>query len=268
MTEILQSVGDVLRFWRKRRRLSQLALALEADVSARHLSFVESGRSSATRDMLLRLARPLNLSLREQHRLLRAGGYAPPLQERPLEAPELAEALSVVKAVLAAHEPFPAVVVDRHWTLVAANEALRRLISGVRPEMLEAPVNVLRLSLSPQGLAPAILNLSEWRAYVLHRLRREADIAADETLERLHAELEACAGPTPLQAPRNAAGVATLLVIKNPASGRPLSFLSTTTVFGSATDITLSELTLEAFYPANEETRVALLESRSVLQAS
>ena len=261
MTSSLQTVGDVLRFWRTRRRLSQLSLALEADVSARHLSFVESGRASPSRELLLRLAEPLGLSLRERQRLLQAAGYAPALPDMPLDASDRAVALAAVSSILSAHEPFPAVAVDRHWNLLAANAALLRLVGDVDPELLEPPVNMLRLSLSADGLAPAIFNLAEWRGYVLDRLRREADIAADETLERLHAELEAWGGPAPAPRQASAAAVAIPLIIRDPESGRPLTFLSTTTVFGSATDVSLPEVTLEAFYPADEETRAALLQA-------
>lgn len=264
MTSTLQTVGDVLRFWRTRRRLSQLSLALEADVSARHLSFVESGRASPSRELLLRLAEPLELSLRERQRLLQAAGYAPALPDMPLDASDRAVALAAVSSILAAHEPFPAVAVDRHWNLLAANAALLRLVGDVDPELLEPPVNMLRLSLSAEGLAPAIFNLTEWRGYVLDRLRREADIAADETLERLHAELESWGGPAPAPRQAGAAAVAIPLIIRDPESGRPLTFLSTTTVFGSATDVSLPEVTLEAFYPADEETRAALLQTARV----
>jgi transcriptional regulator with XRE-family HTH domain len=257
------TVGDVLRDWRRRRRFSQLDLALDADVSTRHLSFVESGRSSASRDLLLRLAERLEIPLRERNRLLLAGGYAPHFAERALDAVEMTVARQAVDAVLAAYEPFPALAVDRHWTLVAANGALAPLLQGVAPRHLEAPVNVLRLSLDVDGLAPFILNLAEWRAHILERLHRDAAASGDEILERLHSELLALPAPDgryARQAPAVPAGgrIAVPLVLRHPQTGERLSFLSTTTVFGTATDIALAELTLEGFLPADEATRKAL----------
>lgn len=256
------TVGDVLRLWRGRRRFSQLDLALEAGVSARHLSFIESGRSTASRDMLLRLAERLALPLRERNRLLLAGGYAPVFSERPLDRPDMAAAMEAVHAVLAAYEPFPALAVDRHWTLLASNGALAPLLEGVAPRLLKPPVNVLRLSLAPDGLAPRIVNLAEWRRHVLERLRRDAEASGDAELERLHTELRAL--PSPVGQPGNAAPlsdggrIAVPLVLRHPATGQPLSFLSTTTVFGTATDVALAELTLEGFLPEDEATRRAL----------
>ncbi|KMO12591.1 helix-turn-helix domain-containing protein [Methylobacterium indicum] len=255
------TVGDVLRDWRRRRRFSQLDLALEAEISARHLSFVENGRSAASRDMLLRLAERLALPLRERNRLLVAGGYAPVFAERPLEQPDMRAALDAVRAVLAAYEPFPALAVDRHWTLVAANDALTPLLAGVAPRLLRPPVNVLALSLSPEGLAPAILNLGEWRRHILERLRRDAATSGDPELDRLHDALQALPAPggrSQAVHPSDADRIAVPLVLRHPATGRQLSFLSTTTVFGTATDVALSELTLEGFLPADEATRRAL----------
>ena len=253
------TVGELLRSWRQRRRFSQLDLAGEAEVSTRHLSFVESGRASASREMLLRLAEPLAIPPRERNRLLLAGGYAPLHKEQPLDAPDMAAARDAVEALLAAHMPFPALAVDRHWTLVTANAAASNLLTGVAPHLLAPPVNILRLSLDPEGLAPRILNLAEWRHHLLTRLRAEANAAGDPVLDALHAELKAlpfAAGRTP---PRPPNAVAVPLVLAEPVTGTPLSFLSTTTVFGTATDVTLAELTLECFYPADAVTRQALL---------
>ncbi len=262
------TVGDVLREWRRRRRFSQLDLALEAEVSARHLSFVESGRSAASRDMLLRLAERLGLPLRERNRLLVAGGYAPVFAERSLDRPDMATAINAVRAVLAAYQPFPALAIDRHWTLVAANEALAPLLASVAPRLLQPPVNVLHLSLAPDGLAPSILNFVEWRQHVLERLRRDAASSGDPELERLHDTLRAL--PSPSAKPQGTAHqseiarIAVPLVLRHPATGERLSFLSTTTVFGTATEIALSELTLEGFLPADEKTRQALTTSPSL----
>jgi len=261
MTTIPQhdTIGNVLREWRQRRRFSQMELAGEAAVSTRHLSFVESGRATPSREMLLRLAEPLGMPLRERNRLLLAGGFAPHYPERSLDAPDMAAAKRAVEAVLAAHEPFPALAVNRHWTLIAANRAVGPLLSAVAPQLLEPPVNVLRLSLAPTGLAPSILNLAEWRRHLLERLRREAEASGDIALLHLHDELRALPAPASPVPPTASGSIVVPLVLRHPGTGDRLSFLSTTTVFGTAADVTLAELTLECFYPADEETRVALL---------
>lgn len=260
MATQLDSVGDLLRDWRARRRFSQLDLAGEADISTRHLSFVESGRSVPSREMLLRLAEPLAMPLRERNRLLLAGGYAPLHRERPLDQPDMAAARAAVEAVLAGHAPFPALAVDRHWNLVAANDAVTALLGGVDPALLVPPVNILRLNLSPGGLAPRIANLAEWRHHLLARLRDEASRSSDPVLVALHAELNALPIARSSSPPRPVSAVAVPLVLTDPTKGRTLSFLSTTTVFGTATDITLAELTLECFYPADDATRTALMQ--------
>ncbi|MFC3670209.1 helix-turn-helix domain-containing protein [Novosphingobium pokkalii] len=255
----MTTVGDVLRDWRARRRLSQLDLAGEADVSTRHLSFVESGRAAPSRDLLLRLAEPLAMPLREQNRLLLAAGYAPVHGERALDAPDMAAALAAVDAVLRAHAPFPALAVDRHWNLVRANDAATAMLVGIEPILLEPPVNVLRATLHPKGLAPRIANLAEWRHHLLARLRMDIDRSADPALEALHAELRSYPSPVSREPHVPVARIAVPLAIQSEAHGRVLSFLSTTTVFGTATDVTLAELTLECFYPADDDTRQALL---------
>jgi transcriptional regulator with XRE-family HTH domain len=252
------TVGNVLRDWRRRRRFSQLDLAGEAQVSSRHLSFVESGRAGASRELLLRLAEGLDMPLRERNRLLLAAGYAPVHPERALESPDLAAARAAVEVVLRGCEPYPAIAVDRRWTLVAANSAVASLIEGAAAALLEPPVNVLRLSLHPEGLAPRIENLAQWRRHVLHRLKAQAEVSGDPALSDLHAELSALPGqggtpPAPLDA------IATPLRLRD-RDGRILSLISTTTVFGAANEVTLSELTLECFYPADEATRRTLLQ--------
>jgi len=254
------TVGDLLRDWRQRRKLSQLDLAMDAEISARHLSFIETGRAAPSRSMLLRLAEQLDLPLRERNALLLAGGFAPAFAERPLDAPDMAAARAAVEAILKGHEPFPAVAVDRHWTLVAANGALGPLLAGVSPELLQPPVNVLRLSLHPQGLAPRIENLPEWRNHLLARLRQQIDQSGDPVLETLWQELRAYPCPAS-RTPHAPIGIAVPLQLRVEADGEDagiLSFLSTTTVFGTPVDVTLSELALECFYPADEATRRAL----------
>ena len=252
------TVGDLLRDWRSRRRLSQLDLAGEAEVSTRHLSFVESGRAAPSRELLLRLAEPLALPPRERNQLLLAGGYAPLHGERSLDAADMAAARSAVEAVLRGHAPFPALAVDRHWNLVLANDGAAALLAGVAPALLAPPMNVLRASLHPDGLAPHIVNLAEWRHHLLARLRDDADRSADPTLIALHEELRALPAPANARPPGPTARIAVPLIIRDPARGTVLSFLSTTTVFGSAIDVTLAELTLECFYPADDATRQAL----------
>src|SRR3954466_4346433 len=242
-------VGTPLRSWRQRRRLSQLDLSNEAGVSARHLSFVETGRSRPSREMVLRLAEQLEVPLRARNELLVAAGYAPVYGRRGLDAPDMAAVRRAIETVLAAYEPFPAVVVDRGWHLVAGNRGGPLLTDGVDPRLLEPPVNVLRLSLHPDGMAPRIRNLAQWRAHVLHRLAREARLSGDPGLAALHRELAALPGGTD---PRPPAGTPAPLRT-GPAPGE-LAFLSTVTTFGTAVDVTAAEVSIEAFLPADEAT--------------
>jgi transcriptional regulator with XRE-family HTH domain len=256
----IQPVGDLLREWRQRRRLSQLDLACEADISTRHLSFLETGRSQPSRDMVLHLAEYLEVPLRERNLLLVAAGYAPVFPERSLSDPALAPARQAVDLVLAGHEPYPALAVDRHWTLVAANKAVAPLLAGVAAELLQPPVNVLRLSLHPQGLAPRIVNLAEWRAHILERLRHQVDLSADPVLVALMEELRGYpmpgGQPRPPAARKDYAGVVVPLELASEEG--TLALFSTTTVFGTPVDITLSELALETFFPADAATAEAL----------
>jgi transcriptional regulator with XRE-family HTH domain len=251
-------VGDLLRQWRQRRRLSQLELAVEAEISTRHLSFVENGRSVPSRSMLMRLADRLDMPLRARNEMLHAAGFAALYSERALDAPEMSVARRTVDAVLNAHAPFPALAVDRHWTLVASNSAVAPLLAGVAPELVQGPVNVLRLSLHPQGLAPRIDNLAEWRAHLLARLQQQIDRSGDARLVALHAELAAYPAPAQNAAAHDDGGIAVALRLRLPGLAAPLSLISTTTVFGTPVDVTLSELALECFYPADERTRDAL----------
>jgi transcriptional regulator with XRE-family HTH domain len=248
-------VGPQLREWRVRRRLSQLELALEAGVSARHVSFIETGRSRPSAEMVLHLADRLEVPLRERNGLLLAAGHAPRYSARSLADPELAAVRSAVGRVLEAHEPYPALAVDRQWNLVASNAALDPLLAGVAEALLAPPVNVLRLALHPDGLAPRVRNLGEWRAHLLHRLDRQLAVAADPALRELRAELSAYPGPDvdPVTLPGE---VAVELRLATP--GGELAFLSTVTTFGTALDVTVSELSIEAFLPADEATAAAL----------
>jgi transcriptional regulator with XRE-family HTH domain len=251
------AVGDLLREWRQRRRVSQLDLAGDAEISTRHLSFIETGRSTPSRDVIMRLAEQLEVPLRARNALLTAAGYAPVFNERPLDDPALALARQAIERLLAAHEPFPAIAIDRHWSLVAGNRAATAMMTGAAPELLRPPINVLRLSLHPRGLAPSIENLDEWRAHILGRLRRQVEVSADPVLASLLKEL------SNLPHERGSSGTAhdyagVLVPLRLVTDTGILSFFSTTTIFGTPVDITLSEIALESFFPADAATAEAL----------
>jgi transcriptional regulator with XRE-family HTH domain len=252
-------VGHHIREWRQRRRLSQLDCALDAEISQRHLSFIESGRALPSREMVLRLAERLQVPLRERNGMLLAAGFAPVFQERALDDPAMKAARRAIDMILKGHEPFPALVVDRNWTLVTANAALAPLLKGIGdPTLFTPPVNVLRLSLHPEGLAPRIANLHEWRTHLLDRLRRQAGVSGDPGLSALLRELANYPEPT---APAGCEGrdLGDVFVpLELVTEAGLLSLCATTTLFGTPLDITLSELTLEAFFPANEQTAQTL----------
>lgn len=260
-----RAVGELLKDWRQRRRMSQLDLANEAEVSARHLSFLETGRANPSREMLIKLADRLDIPLRERNALLLAGGFAPVYAERPFNDPDLQAARQAVNLVLAGHEPFPALAVDQHWNMVAANRAVTLLLGGeIASELLAPPVNVLRLSLHPDGLLPRIVNARQWRTHLLERLQQQIERSGDTTLSALLAELRAF--PAPAASRRSSPQTASLGGIVIPLRLRTdhgvLTFISTTTVFGTPLDITLSELAIESFFPADPvtaETMRALL---------
>ncbi len=250
-------VGQMLREWRLRRRLSQLDLACEAEISARHLSFVETGRSWPSREMVLRLAERLEVPLRERNVLLTGAGFAPVFRERPLTDPALKPAREAIDLVLAGHEPYPALAIDRHWMLVAMNSAVRRLLAGVDASLLTPPVNVLRLSLHPTGLAPRIANYQEWRSHLLARLQQQIRLTADPVSIELLKELSSYPPPAShLKAhPENADDVTAIVVpLQLVSEAGLLCFVSTTTVFGTPVEVTLSELALESFFPADRRT--------------
>ncbi|WP_250453335.1 helix-turn-helix transcriptional regulator [Caballeronia sp. ATUFL_M2_KS44] len=254
------TVGTLLREWRQRRRMSQLDLAGIADVSTRHLSFVESGRSMPSRDMLIRLAEQLDVPLRERNTLFLAAGYAPLYRERALADPQLDAARRAVDLVLKGHEPYPALAVDRHWTMIAANAALGPLVASADASLLAPPVNVLRLSMHPLGLASVIENWHEWRAHLLARVRRQVEVSGDATLAALMKELEAYPAPPHAANERHGEPDAVIVPLRLRTARGVLSFFSTTTVFGTPVDITLSELAIEAFFPADDATAAALRE--------
>jgi transcriptional regulator with XRE-family HTH domain len=254
MTQTL-TFGNHLRDWRLKRRMSQLDLALEAEISTRHLSFLETGRAAPSREMLLKLAVNLDLPLRDRNSLLLAAGYAPLYPQRPLEDPASATARGLVETLVKAHEPFPALAVDLHWNLVMANAAVAPLVASAAPALLASPVNVLRLALHPEGLAPYIENLSEWRAHLMARLRRQMVETGDRALRDLATELAAYPGAESHE-PTDPAAIATPLKIR--VGKTKLNLISTVMVFGAAREVTLSELAIETFLPADQETREAL----------
>jgi transcriptional regulator with XRE-family HTH domain len=258
MATAVRAIGDHLRIWRQRRHVSQLALACDADISTKHLSFIETGRARPSRGMLLRLAERLDVPLRERNVLLVAAGYAPVFPQRPLQDPALAAAREAVDLVLAGHEPNPALAVDRHWTLVAANRAVAPLLDGVDPELLQPPVNVLRLSLHPAGMAPRTINLEEWREHVLARLRRDIDLTADPALAGLFEEISGYSGGGRRRPAGEDDEPRIAVPLRLAVAGEVLSFLSTITVFGTPIDVTLAELAIESFFPADAATAQAL----------
>lgn len=255
MSATARTFGPLLREWRQRRRLSQLGLALEGNISSRHVSFLETGRAQPSRDMVLHLAEHLEVPLRDRNVMLAAAGYAPVFGERKLDDPALVAAQKAVQLVMERHSPYPAVAVDRHWTLVAANDAIPGLLTGVDPELLKPPVNVLRLALHPAGLAPRTVNLAEWRGHLLERLRRQVEASADPVLIALRDELQAYPVPResrPKRLARDYDGIIVPFELATEAG--VLAFFGTVTVFGTPVDVTLSELALECFYPADAAT--------------
>lgn len=246
--------GTLMRRWRERRRLSQLDVAIEAAVSARHVSFLETGRSAPSRAMVLRLADVLDVPLRERNQLLLAAGLAPEYSERSLEDPDMAAVRAGVERVINAYNPFPCIAVDRHWQIVRANAGAGVLLDGVASALLERP-NALRIALHPDGLAPRIRNLAQWRHHLLDRLRREVAVSGSAELSALLAEISSYAGGSDETADLGRIAVPLELYTSD---GRLLTFLSTVTTFGTALDLTAAELSIEAFLPADEDTAAAL----------
>lgn len=248
------TVGQLLRRWRQTRRLSQLELAIQAEVSTRHLSFVETGRAAPSREMLLHLAEHLDVPLRDRNELLLAAGYAPAYPATALDSPQLSAVREAIRQILGGHEPYPAVVVDRAWRLVDANSSVAVLTEGVAPELLAPPANVMRLTLHPDGMAPRVANLPEWRAHLLERLRRQL-VTGDDDLAALYEELRGYPGgePGPEVEVPGPGDFAVPLRLRHRA--RELAFFSTTATFGTPLDITVAELVIESFFPADEETR-------------
>ena len=255
-------VGSWLREWRERRRMTQLELALEAGISARHLSFVETGRSKPGRDLLLRITKQLEVPFRERNQLLLAAGHAPAFPERSLDDPELAPVREALDLILIGHDPYPAIVVDRSWNLVAANASVVAMTAGVEidPALLEPPVNALRVSLHPRGLAPLIANLGDWRAHFRERLERQAAVTGDDELAALIDEISGYplpasddGSPSPL-ATEGSVGPLRVRAL----GGGELSFFGMFATFDTPFEVTTSELAIELLFPADRATTGAL----------
>ncbi len=253
-TEPQTEVGLLLRTWRERRRLTQMQLALNTDISTRHLSFVETGRSRPTPEMIDRLADSLEVPLRERNALLLAAGHAPKYTQRDLRSPELQAVANAFRILLDAHLPHPALVLDRWWDVVDRNSATDLLLAGCAPELLEPPVNAVRLSLHPEGLAPRIRNLGQWRSFLLGQVRHRFERTADDRLGELLAEIDAY--PSEPAAPASAGDV--VVPLRLLVEGEELSFFSIAASVVSAVDATVEDLHLEAFYPADAATAAVL----------
>jgi transcriptional regulator with XRE-family HTH domain len=245
-------VGSLLRGWRERRRLSQLQLSADAGVSSRHLSFLETGRSRPSREMLLHLAEHLEVPLRDRNALLLAAGYAPAYGESALDAPELDVVRDALDLLLEAHSPYPALVVDRRWDLVAANASAAILLEGVSPALLGPPTNVLRASLHPDGVAPRILNLHDVAEHVITRLRRQAELSGDAELVALADELSGYPSASAVAPRAELHGAERVVIPLHLRVGdEVLSLFSTLATFGTAVDVTVAELAIESFFPAD-----------------
>ncbi|QBS38962.1 helix-turn-helix domain-containing protein [Nocardia sp. CS682] len=256
-----QTAGDLLRHWRLERRLSQLELAGRSDTSARHLSFIETGRAKPSRAMLVHLSEHLEIPLRERNRLLLAAGYAPVYAEPALDAPAMDAVRSAMSQILTGHQPYPALAIDHSWTMIDANAGVTLLLDGIDPALLTPPINALRLSLHPDGMAGQIVNLAEWRGHLFARLSRQIEVTGSPELVELRDELRAYPGgevdpalPDPDQS------VVPLRLLRD---GHELSFISITSVFGTPMNVTVAELAIESFFPADEDTMKRLTAATS-----
>jgi transcriptional regulator with XRE-family HTH domain len=256
-------IGGLLREWRERRRFSQMGLALQAGISPRHLSFIETGRSLPSREVIAQLSEELQVPLREQNRLLLAAGYAPSHERTPLESQRMTQIQGALEQLLVAHEPFPAIAVDREWNVVGANNGLQLLTAGLPEDLLAPPVNALRLGLHPRGLASRIANLGEWRAHLLGRLKREIELTQNQKLVELNRELLAFSYGERSDESYDRTEFPLFVPLRIRLGERVLSFLSTVTTFGTARDITIDELSVETFFPADDATSAALAAPRS-----
>lgn len=264
MGQSQQPIGDELRSWRERRRLSQLELSLRAEVSTRHLSFVETGRAQPGRELIVRLTEELQVPLRERNALLISAGFAPISQTRSFDDPSFDAVRGIIKVTLETHKPFPAYVINRYWNIVASNAAVPELFEGVDPKLLRPPVNTIRLLLHPRGVAPRVTNLSAWRTHLLTQLRRQVDLTADHRLEQLLSEVSSFPNPRPDESASTSFDSPVIPLEIATRIGH-LSFLSSTTIFGTPAAPTVEEISLEMLYPANTFTEKAVRQAATAL---
>ncbi|MCF1595172.1 helix-turn-helix domain-containing protein [Streptomyces muensis] len=253
-----RGVGPLLRAWREQRRVSQLELALRADSSARHISFIETGRSRPSEEMVLRLAEHLDVPVRERNALLMAAGHAPHYPETPLDDPALDALRTGMEQLIQGYEPYPALVVDAMYDVHAANRGILMLLDGIPEHLLTPPLNAMRLTLHPQGLAPRIRNLREWRGHLLAQMDRQIALRRSDRLRRLYEEVAAYPvveeGPQPGTAEPAASVPYFALPLQVEHEGRVLSFVSSISTFNTPMDVTVSELAIETFLPADPAT--------------
>ncbi|MBD0741595.1 helix-turn-helix domain-containing protein [Streptomyces sp. CBMA152] len=252
-------VGPMLRGWREQRRISQLELALRADSSARHISFIETGRSRPSEEMILRLAEHLEVPVRERNALLLAAGYAPQFTETPLDDPSMDALRDGMERLLRGYEPFPALIVDGTYTVLAANRGIAMLLEGIPERLLAPPLNAMRLTLHPEGLAPRIRNIRQWRGHLLAQMERQIALMRSDALRSLYEEV--AAHPVPDTADDDAPDHALFpfaLPLRVEHRGTVLSFISTIATFNTPMDVTVSELAIETFLPADKETAAYL----------
>ncbi|MFE0250875.1 helix-turn-helix domain-containing protein [Streptomyces sp. NPDC059010] len=253
-----QGVGPLLRAWREQRRVSQLELALRADSSARHISFIETGRSRPSEEMVLRLAEHLEVPVRERNALLLAAGYAPHYPETPLDDPALDALRAGMEQLIQGYEPYPALVVDAMYNVHAANRGILMLLDGIPEHLLKAPLNAMRLTLHPEGLAPRIRNLREWRGHLLAQMDRQIALRRSEPLRRLYEEVAAY--PVPEEEPPGTDAEPAVAVpyfalpMQIEHEGRVLSFISSISTFNTPMDVTVAELAIETLLPADPAT--------------
>ncbi|WP_215457380.1 helix-turn-helix domain-containing protein [Streptomyces sp. ATCC 21386] len=263
-TPAVQGVGPLLRAWRERRRVSQLELALRADSSARHISFVETGRSRPSEEMVLRLAEHLEVPVRERNALLLAAGYAPHYPETPLDDPSMGALREGMERLIQGYEPYPALVMNATYDVLAANRGIAMLLDGIPESLLVPPLNAMRLTLHPEGMAPRIRNLRAWRGHLLEQMERQAALHRSEPLRALYEEVAAYPLPpgTPEDETAGDAGAGPgaeasayfALPMRIEHEGRVLSFISSVSTFNTPLDVTVAELAIETFLPADPAT--------------